>query len=129
MHSWARPELYETWLATLRPADYNAIVAAMNQAVDARDVVRANYVVCTGQGDEWFDVYSPVFYAMGQSYDLARKFIGLILWEVMWNRAEQWYFHKIDKTIINEQDLVEDIQVVEYFRSATLPEALPRAAS
>jgi len=61
---------------------------------------------------------------MGGSYDLARKFIGLILWEVMCNREEQWYFQKIDKTIVNEQNLVEDIQVMEYFRAATLPQAL-----
>ncbi|PYV38360.1 MAG: hypothetical protein DMG06_25845 [Acidobacteria bacterium] len=58
--------------------------------------------------------------AMGGSYDLARKFIGLILWEVMCNREEQWYFQKIDKTIVNEQNLVEDIQVMEYFRAAAL---------
>ena len=61
---------------------------------------------------------------MGGSYDLARKFIGLILWEVMCNREEQWYFQKIDKNFVNEQNLVEDIQVMEYFRAATLPQAL-----
>jgi len=95
----------------------------MNRAIeDNRDVVRANYIVCRpGHGDEWFEVYAPVYEAMGGSYDLARKFIGLILWEVMWNRQEQWYFQKIDKTIVNEQNIVEDIQVMEYFRAATLP--------
>jgi hypothetical protein len=127
VHSWARPDVYEAWLAQLSRADYGAIFAAMNQAIDGRDVVRANYIVCQpGQGDQWFDVYEPVYEAMGHSYDLARKFIGLILWEVMWNREEQWYFHKIDKTIVNEQNLVEDIQAMEYFRAATFPQALER---
>ncbi|PYV38361.1 MAG: hypothetical protein DMG06_25850 [Acidobacteria bacterium] len=42
IHSWARPEVYEGWLAHLGQADYQAIIAAMNQAIDNRDVVRAN---------------------------------------------------------------------------------------
>ncbi len=120
--AWARPEAYETWLPLLPSASYQDIVAAMNRAIDDRDVVRANYIVCRpGHGDEWFEVYDPVYEAMGRSYDMARKFIGLILWEVMWNRDEQWYFQKIDKTIVNEQNLVEDVHVMEYFRAATLP--------
>ena len=45
MHSWARPAVYESWLSHLGPADYDDIVAAMNEAIDAHDVVRANYVV------------------------------------------------------------------------------------
>lgn len=121
LQSWVRPQVYERWLAHLRSADYQAIVAAMNEAIDDRDVVRANHIVCRpGHGDEWYEVYEPVYSAMGGSYDLVGKFIGLILWEVMWNREEQWYFHKIDKTIANEQNIVEDIHVMEYVRAATL---------
>jgi hypothetical protein len=124
INSWARPEVYEAWLGHLRPTDYQAIRDAMNLAVNDRDVVRANYIVCRpDRGDEWFEVYAPVYDAMGQSYELARKFIGLILWEAMWHRTEQWYFQKIDKTIVNELNLVEDIQVMEYFRASTLPQA------
>src|SRR5690242_3317553 len=100
--SWARPQAYQTWLSLLPPADYQDIVTAMNRAIDNSDVVRANYIVCRpGHGDQWFEVYEPVYEAMGCSYDMARKFIGLILWEVMSNRHEQWYFHKFDKTIVN----------------------------
>lgn len=123
---WARSQVYETWLSLLGH-DVDAIRAAMNVAIDSTDVVRANYIVCRpDHGDEWFEVYEPVYEAMGGSYDLARKFIGLILWEVMQARQEQWYFHKIDKTIVDEYNLIEDIQVVEYFRAATLPQALQR---
>lgn len=50
---------------------------------------------------------------------MVRKFIGLILGKVMWNREEQWYFHKIEKTIANEQNIVEDIHVMGYVRAAT----------
>jgi len=42
IHSWARPEVYEGWLAHLGQADYQAIIAAINRAIDNRDVVRAN---------------------------------------------------------------------------------------
>ena len=102
----------------------------MNAAINDRDVVRAQYIVCRpGQGEEWFEVYEPVYEAMNRNHEMAGKFIGLILWEAMYNRLEQWYFHKIDKTIVNEYNLVEDIQVMEYFRAATLPEALQRRAA
>ena len=124
---WARPKVYATWLSLLAPADYRAIVAAMNLAVENSDVVRAQYIVCLpGHGEEWHAVYEPVWEAMGRNHEMAGKFIGLILWEVMWNRDEEWYFHKIDKTIFNEHALIEDIQVMEYFRVATLPAALDR---
>ena len=116
-NSWARPDVYERWLAALQQADYRAIVEAMNAAIDKMQVVRAQYIVCPpNTHDEWFDVYSPVYYAMHQSREMSAKFIGLILWEVMFNRPEQWYFQKIDKTILNEYDPTEDIQVMEYFR-------------
>ena len=38
---WARPLVYETWLSLLAPDDYQAIIEAMNAAIDNRDVVRA----------------------------------------------------------------------------------------
>jgi hypothetical protein len=122
---WARPQVYETWLSLLAEDDRQAITRAMDAAIDDRDVVRAQYVVCRpGQGDEWFQVYEPAYDAMNRDYAMAAKFIGLILWEVMQGREEQWYFHKIDKTIVDEYNLIEDIQVVEYFRAETLPQAL-----
>jgi len=108
---WARPKVYEAWLSLLTLTDYRAIVAAMNLAIDSRDVVRAQYIVCLpGHGEEWHAVYEPVWEAMARDHEMAGKFIGLILWEVMSNRDEEWYFHKIDKTIFNEYDLVEDIR-------------------
>ena len=127
---WARPQVYETWLSFLSEDDQHAIVDAMNAAINDRDVVRAQYIVCRpGQGDEWFDVYKPAYVAMNRDYAMAAKFIGLILWEVMHSRPEQWYFHKIDKTIVDEHSLVEDIQIMEYFRAATLPQALQQRAN
>lgn len=121
-NSWARPRVYETWLSLLASTDYNAITAAMNAAIDDRNVVRAQYIVCCpGCGDEWFSVYEPVYEAMNRDREMAGKFIGLILWETMCDRVEQWYFHKIDRTIANEYNLAEDIQVMEYFRAETLP--------
>lgn len=114
---WARPDVYEMWLARLNPSDYAAVKAAMNAAIDGRDVVRAQYIVCKpGVADEWLPVYDPVWEAMNRDHEMAGKFIGLILWEVMNARDEQWYFHKIDRSIVNAYNLVEDIQVMEYFR-------------
>ena len=62
-----------------------------------------------------------MYYAMGENREFAGKFIGLILWEVMNNRRDNWAFHKIDKTIVDEYNFVEDIQVMEYFRADDFP--------
>ncbi len=95
---WPRPQVYVTWLSLLAPADYRAVVDAMNAAIDARDVVRAQYIVCLpGRGQEWYPIYEPVWEAMGRDHEMAGKFIGLILWEAMSSREEEWYFHKIDR--------------------------------
>jgi len=117
LHQWARPAVYEMWLARLTQAVYQGIVQALNLEINQREVVRAQWLVCRpGYGSDWHAVYVPVWEAMDHDVKLAAQFIGLILWEVMYNRGEDWYFHKVDKTVVNEQDLIEEIQVLEYFR-------------
>ena len=119
---WARPDVYETWLAILGPGEYDKVVRAMNNRVDRMDVVRAQYVVSKGP-DEWYEEYNPVYYAMNENHELSGKFIGLILWDVMLGRPENWGFHKVDKTIVTEDSLIEDIEVMEYFRIDDFPRA------
>jgi hypothetical protein len=46
MRSWAKPDVYERWLAMLPPGAYDRIVEAMNRKIGRMDVVRAQYVVC-----------------------------------------------------------------------------------
>jgi len=126
MNRWARPDVYETWLALLRAGAYDRIVEAMNRAIDRMDVVRAQYVVCQS-GDEWFPEYDDIWRVLWSDADvalsrkLAGQFVGLILWEVMQQREEDWAFHKVDKTIFGEFDLLEDIEVMEYFRVQDFP--------
>lgn len=114
-------EVYDTWLARLPPGEYDTIVQAMNAKIARMDVVRAQYVVCKS-GDEWFEEYDSVYYAMEENREFAGKFIGLILWDVLNTRFEDWMFHKIDKIIVDEHNLVEDIQVMEYFRAGNFPQ-------
>ena len=120
MKSWARPNVYEGWLAMLPPGAYDGIVDAMNRRIDRMDVVRAQYVVSEST-DKWFDEYEIVWRVMNEDHKLSGQFIGLILWDVMNNREEDWAFHKVDKTIINELDMIEDIEVMEYFRVVGFP--------
>lgn len=115
MQPWARPELYESWLAMLPAGAYDAIVQAMNAKINRMDVVRAQYVVCES-ADKWFDEYEIVWQVMNEDKKLSGQFIGLILWDVMNSREEDWAFHKVDKTVVNELDMMEDIEVIEYFR-------------
>lgn len=120
MQPWARPVVYETWLAMLPPGAYAEIVQAKNSRIDRMDVVRAQYVVCE-RADKWFDEYEIVWQVMNEDKKLSGQFIGLILWDVMNNRNEDWAFHKIDKTVVNELDMMEDIAVMEYFRVEGFP--------
>jgi hypothetical protein len=117
---WSQPEVYGTWLAMLPAGEHNKIIQAMNARIDRMDVVRAQYVVCKS-GDEWYEEYDPVYYAMRENREFSGKFIGLILWDVMNRRLDNWAFHKIDKTIVDEYNFVEDIQVMEYFRADRFP--------
>jgi hypothetical protein len=122
MQPWAKPDLYSLWLGLLPPGAYNAIVQAMNSKINRMDVVRAQYVVCES-ADKWFDEYEIVWQVMNEDKKLSGQFIGLILWDVMNGRDEDWAFHKVDKTIINEVDALEDIEVMEYFRVAGFPQS------
>ena len=118
---WSPPEQYETWLAMLPAVEYDRVTQAMNARIDRMDVVRAQYVVCKSV-DEWYEEFNPVYYAMLENREFSGKFIGLILWDVMNNRTDNWAFHKIDKTIVDEYNIVEDIQVMEYFRADNFPQ-------
>jgi hypothetical protein len=77
------------------------------------------YIACKN-ADEWYPVYHPIWQAMRRREE-AGKLLGLILWEVMYNRPEDWGFHKLDRTIVNEHNLMEDIEVMEYFRIEDFP--------
>jgi hypothetical protein len=118
--AWARPQVYSYWLSLLSARDYKAIVEALNAKIDKTDVVRAQYLVFEPGNARWEPVYAPIWRAMNDRA-LAGKFLGLILWEVMYHRPEYWGFHKIDKTIVNEHNLIEDILVMEYFRAKDVP--------
>jgi hypothetical protein len=120
MKSWAKPAIYEAWLAMLPRGAYGRIIQTMNNKIDRMDVVRAQYVVCES-AEKWFDEYEIVWQVMNEDKKLSGQFIGLILWDVMNSREEDWAFHKVDKTIVNELDMLEGIEVMEYFRVEGFP--------
>lgn len=117
---WARPAKYEAWLHLLQAGEYDTIVLAMNAKIDCMDVVRAQYVVCDG-GGKWRDEYQKVLQVTNGDPTVSSEFIGLILWDVMGSREEDWAFHKFDKTIVDEHNLLQDIKVMEYFRVQDYP--------
>ena|SRR6516162_3315270 len=118
---WGGSPSYDALLELLQPGEYDDIVTTMNARIDRMDVVRAQYIACTGVGDEWYEEYEPVWRATNGDRTSSGKFIGLILWDVMNQRQDNWAFHKIDKTIVDENNLLEDIQVMEYFRAYDFP--------
>jgi hypothetical protein len=44
LHQWARPGVHENWLGLVEPADYLAIVQAMNSYVDHANVIRFDLI-------------------------------------------------------------------------------------
>ena len=44
-------------------------------------------------GADWTDTpYEPIYYAVGESWEMARFFFGLIVWNVFLSRPETWSF-------------------------------------
>ena len=57
MKPWAKPDMYEAWLAMLPPGAYDRIVQAMNNKIDRTDVVRAQYYVVCESAEKFSNQY------------------------------------------------------------------------
>lgn len=88
-------------------AEYEAAVCAINDYVsNVQDVFISSHI----PGNDWTDTpYQPLYLACNHSYDQSAMFFGLIVWKVMMERQDDWYFKPAAK---DEEDVIG----MTYFR-------------
>ena len=92
-----RQEQFNIWRGNISDSDYNEVVEAINEYVDAVPLDKP-FVSSFIPGRGWTGtVYEPLYFACGQSEEQSGWFFGLIVWQVMINRPEDWMFKLADK--------------------------------
>ena len=88
---------FKAWRENLADSDYEAVVEAINEYVNAVPQDKP-FVSSYIPGHDWTDtVYEPLYIACGRSIEQSGWFFGLIVWQVMINRDDKWYFKLADK--------------------------------
>lgn len=88
---------FKAWREILVDSDYDAVVNAINEYVDAVPEDKP-FVSSFIPGSDWTEtVYQPLYIACGQSVEQSGWFFGLIVWQVMIYREEDWMFKPADK--------------------------------
>lgn len=86
---------YNRWRASLNDADWEGIVQAVHEVMDRDGVFKSSYL----PGSDWTGTpYFPIWLAVGEDFDQARLFFGLLVWEAVWLHPEEWYFVRQDST-------------------------------
>lgn len=89
-----RQEQWNQWLENIPDADYDAIIEAINGYVDNQDCFTSSFIPRAIWGDE---PCQPLIAACGGNEEHAGFFFGLIVWKVMIDHPEQWFFKLADK--------------------------------
>jgi len=92
-----RQREFRIWRDNLADTDYEKVVEAINEYVDAVPLDKP-FVSSFIPGRNWAGtVYEPLYIACGQSEEQSGWFFGLIVWQVMIDRPEAWMFKVSDK--------------------------------
>ncbi|MFH1892561.1 MAG: hypothetical protein ABIK83_07755 [Candidatus Zixiibacteriota bacterium] len=84
---------YNQWRTNLSDSDWEGIVAAVHEVMDRDGVFKSSYL----PGSDWNGTpYLPIWFAVGEDFDQARLFFGLLVWEAVWLHPEDWYFVRQD---------------------------------
>ncbi|MGO8703782.1 MAG: hypothetical protein ACLQVA_08175 [Candidatus Brocadiia bacterium] len=101
-----RQKQFQIWKSRVNPAQYQAVVAAINDHCDTHPVFTSSFI----PGSDWTDtVYEPLYEACQGDQEHAGWFFGLIVWETMIRRPEKWYFKPAEKDS-------EDVLGMTYFK-------------
>ena len=89
---------YRIWRSRLSETEFQAIVDKLNSMVDSDEVHTSSWM----PGHDWTGtVFQPIWgVACLKNDEAAAKCFGLILWEAMMNRAEDWSFGRFEKNSI-----------------------------
>jgi len=104
-----RKAKFQSWMKKLKINDYQSIKKAINEYCDGKEVVISSYI----PGCNWIGTpYEPIYHICNMDQVQAGFFFGLIVWKVMIDRQEKWYFKPADSE--------DDALGTTYFRPKTL---------
>ncbi|MGH9515826.1 MAG: hypothetical protein ACRD3P_09150 [Terriglobales bacterium] len=110
-----REAQFRAYLRDLNAHDANghdAVKHAMHEYLNANRTATARDIAVIGPGDRWHPVFDPVHDCLdlggpaAEIHENAGKFLGLILWEVMLERNDEWHFTQYPKDLENEDYFV-----------------------
>ena len=88
---------YQLWRSNISDNDYDRIVADINTFVDNIDD-QQSFISSYLPGQLWGSTpCQPLLDACGQSREQAGLFFGLIVWEAIKARNDEWYFKPADR--------------------------------
>jgi hypothetical protein len=97
---------YDRWRANLNDTDWEGIIKAVHQVMDRGNVFKSSYL----PGSDWTGTpYEPIWFAVGEDFDQARLFFGLLVWEAVWLHSEEWHF-------VRQDDINDEPTGMTYFR-------------
>jgi hypothetical protein len=83
---------FDQWMRNLARTDFEGISEALNahiETVGKGEIVTSSWI----PGADWKDTpYEPIYHAVGDNWEMARFFFGLIVWNVVGDRPEVWSF-------------------------------------
>lgn len=85
---------YKSWKGRLSDPEYQAIVKELNSRIEGNEIHTSSWM----PGADWTDtVFQPIYEkACSCDQELAGKFFGLILWDVILNRDDVWSFGRYE---------------------------------
>jgi len=87
---------FNRWRKKLADSDYEAVLDAINQYVNNVPLDKP-FVSSFLPGKDWTGtVYQPLYIACGQSDEQSGWFFGLIVWQVMIDHDDEWFFKLAD---------------------------------
>jgi hypothetical protein len=107
--------VFRNWIQFLPSTAFQGICNAVNEYINREghgEIVTSRWF----NSSEWTQTaYQPIYEAVGQNWEAARLFLGLIVWRVMMDRKETWVLKRYPRKMSDVIDLT-------YFR---IPVNLP----
>ena len=86
---------FDRWMRNLSADDYEKIQETLNKQIQLNDINTSSWI----PGNDWTGtVYQPIYHACGNSKEASGLFFGLILFNLLMNRADAvWGFGRFEK--------------------------------
>ena len=83
-------EDYNAWRKILGDDEYRAIIDELNGRIEGEEIVTSSWI----PGKDWTgSVFEPIYSkACGGNRTAAKKFLGILVWEVILNHPDTWSF-------------------------------------